>query len=242
MIKNILIASILMTVSNAWAQGETPVRKNDKLDIQKLEQKYWAAKDDDFSVVQNRKYSKAQRFYVSGAAGTPVNDPFSDGTYLGLSFGYYFNERWGVEASYNHANFKENDATTQFQTQYMNSPDFNTITSTYFLTGTFVPFYAKMSVLDKTIIYFDMGINLGVGMNNYQIEKNTGAESKSSPALKLGVFQQIFFSEHFAIRADFVNVWSSQTKKPFDPGVSQRKERDEVINDSSIMIGLTYWH
>lgn len=241
MIKNILIASILMTVSNAWAQGETPVRKNDKLDIQKLEQKYWAAKDDDFSVVQNRKYTKADRFFLSAAVGSPINDPYNEGTYLGLSAGYFFSERWGLEVSYNQANFKKNDATSEFE-QYGTSPDYNKISNTYFLTGTFVPFYAKMSVMDKSIIYFDMGFNLGLGMNNYEIQQKTGALSKSSPALKLGIFQQIFFSEHFAIRADFTNVWSSQTKAPFDPVASTRSERDEVINDSSIMIGLTYWH
>ncbi len=241
MIKNILIASILMTVSNAWAQGETPVRKNDKLDIQKLEQKYWAAKDDDFSVVQNRKYTKADRLFLSLTAGSPFNDPYSDGTYLGASVGYFFNERWGLELSYSKASFKDNDATEQFKTENGTSPDYNTIDSTYFLTGSFVPFYAKMSVMDKAIIYFDMGLNLGLGMNNYHIARDIGKEAKSSPALKLGIFQQIFFSEHFAIRADFNNVWSKQTKSPFSQA-STRADRDEVINDSSIMIGLTYWH
>src|SRR5687768_17351365 len=36
--------------------------ESEKLDIQGLEEKYWAPKDTDFSVVQNRTYTKAKRF------------------------------------------------------------------------------------------------------------------------------------------------------------------------------------
>lgn len=247
MIKNLIITSLLLTsVSTAWAQqpGEAPIRKNDKLDIQKLEQKYWAAKDDDFSVVQNRKYSKAQRFFLTGAVGTTFNDAYSEGTLLGINAGYYFNERWGLEFSYAKGELKDNDAVAKFPANGV-KPDHNKHDSSYFFTGSFVPFYAKMSVLDKAIIYFDMGVNLGVGMNNYKVQRDTGEVSESSPALRLSVFQQIFFTEHFAIRADFTNTWSSQKRLQYtaNPPVGQKRTMsDEVINDSSIMIGLTYWH
>lgn len=245
MIKGLLFTSMLMTSVLAYAQSEKPVRQNDKLDIQKLEQKYWAAKDDEFSVVQNRTYTKAKRFFVTAAAGTPFNDPYSVGQTLGLNLGYYFNERWGVELAYSTSDLEDNEPVKQYTDQGA-KPDHNKNDSTLFLTGSFVPFYAKMSVLDKAIIYFDMGINIGIGTNNYLIQTRDFTQKESAPALRIGIFQQIFFSEHFAIRADFNNTWSSQKRKQFtnfdesDP--SFRKIGDEVINDSSIMIGITYWH
>lgn len=255
------ILMIILAASQAYAQQQgtetkpaaqnSEQRGSDKLDIKKLEQKYWAAKDDDFSVVQNRRYVKAERFYLTAAAGIPFNDPYSTGTLFGASLGYYFNERWGLEATYQSANLKDNDAVKQFVDTYGAIPDHNVFKSSYFLTGTWVPFYAKMSVLDKSIIYFDMGLSVGVGTLNYEISQKEGNASKSTFAYKLGIFQQIFFSEHFAIRADLVNTWSSQDKmKYYAPGTSvggtvvtgNRDLGSESINDTSLMIGLTYWH
>ncbi|WP_347357570.1 outer membrane beta-barrel domain-containing protein [Bdellovibrio sp.] len=251
------ILMFILTASQAFAQqaadSKADQRGSDKLDIKKLEQKYWAAKDDDFSVVQNRRYVKAERFYLTGAAGIPFNDPYSTGTIASGSLGYFFNERWGLEASYNSASMKDNDAVGQFVDTYGVIPDHNIFKSSYFLSGIWVPFYAKMSVIDKAIIYFDMGISVGAGTLDYEITQKEGNVSKNTFAYKLGVFQQIFFSEHFAIRADLVNTWSTQDKmKYYAPGTTpipggpavtgQRDLGSETINDTSLMIGITYWH
>lgn len=253
MLKKTILVCILMA-SQAFAQQQQPAaehRGSDKLDIKKLEQKYWAAKDDDFSVVQNRRYTKAERFYLTVSGGIPFNDPYSTGTIFGGSLGYFFNERWGLEANYNSMDMKDNDAVKQFVDTYGAIPDHNVLKSSYFLSGIWVPFYAKMSVVDKAIIYFDMGISAGVGQLNYEITQAEGNISKNTFAYKLGVFQQIFFSEHFAVRADLINTWSSQDKmKYYAPGTSvggttvtgNRDLGSETINDTSLMIGITYWH
>ncbi|WP_246845440.1 outer membrane beta-barrel domain-containing protein [Bdellovibrio sp. NC01] len=253
MFKKAFLTIILMASSALAQQGDKQAeqRGSDKLDIKKLEQKYWAAKDDDFSVVQNRRYVKAERFYLTAEGGIPFNDPYSTGSIFGASFGYFFNERWGVEANYNSANMKDNDAVDQFVTQYGAIPDHNIFKSSYFLSGTFVPFYAKMSFMDKSIIYFDMGLSLGVGSVNYEIAKNTGNESKNAFGVKLGIFQQIFFSEHFAVRVDLNNTWSNQDQaKYYTPGsalpgggtAGANTLGSKTINDTSLMFGLTYWH
>jgi outer membrane beta-barrel protein len=244
---------IIMLSSQAFAQtsGTDTSRGSDKLDIKKLEQKYWAAKDDDFSVVQNRKYVKAERFYFTGALGIPFNDPYSTGEILNGSIGYYFNERWGVELGYNSYSLRDNDAVGQFVNTYGVIPDHNLVKSSYFVSGTWVPFYAKMSVLDRSIIYFDMGISVGLGTIDYEITQAEGNKSENTFGYRLGIFQQIFFSEHFAIRADLINTWSDQKRmKYYAPGttvggVTVSGNRDlgtENINDTSLMIGITYWH
>lgn len=249
------ILTIILATSQAFAQQaadtKSDQRGSDKLDIKKLEQKYWAAKDDDFSVVQNRRYTKAERFYLTGSAGIPFNDPYSTGTIVTGSLGYFFNERYGMEVNFDSASMKDNDAVHQFVNSYKAIPDHNVIKSSYFLSGIWVPFYAKMSVMDKAIIYFDMGLSAGVGTLNYEITQAEGNLAKSTFAYKLGVFQQIFFSEHFAIRADLINTWSTQNKmKYYAPGSSvggttvtgNRDLGSETINNTSLMIGITYWH
>ncbi|WP_413560977.1 outer membrane beta-barrel domain-containing protein [Bdellovibrio sp. HCB209] len=250
MFKKTLLICILMT-TQAFAQtATTPAAKpteqrgSDKLDIKKLENKYWAAKDEDFGVVQNRRYVKAERFYLTARGGIPFNDAYSSGTVFGADLGYFMNERWGFELNYNSANLSDNDASKQFQTQYGAIPDHNVLESSYFASAIWVPFYAKMSALDKAIIYFDMGLSVGVGNVNYKIIKEEGDESKSSIGYKLGVFQQIFFSEHFAVRADLINTWSDQKQLTYkqNPGYSARDLGSKMVNDTSLMIGLTYWH
>lgn len=246
MFKKAVLLFIVAT-SQAFAQtapAQKDNRGSDKLDIKKLEEKYWAAKDEDFSVVQNRRYVKAERFYLTLRGGIPFNDAYSTGKIFGADLGYFFNERYGLEFSYSKADMKNNDATDQFIAQYGAIPNHNIYQSSYFLSGIWVPFYAKMSVLDKSIIYFDMGVSVGLGSVNYEIQKEEGNEAKSAIGYKLGVFQQIFFSEHFALRADLINQWSSQDQLTFKttPGFGPRDLGSEMVNDTSLMIGITYWH
>lgn len=253
--KTLALTLLLLGSSLAYAQTAAPKAAgsgSDKLDIRKLEQKYWSAKDDDFAVVQNRRYTKANRVFLSLNAGVPFNDAFSAGNLYGANLGYFFNERWGFDAEYKSANLNDNDATSLFQERYGVYPDHNVFVSSQILSATLVPFYAKMSFMDTSIIYFDMGFSLGAGMLNYKIKKSEGDENKSAPVIKLGVFQQIFFSEHFALRAELGNTWSNQQRYKYystlPSGVTgaggSTGERDlgmKMTNDTSLVLGVTYW-
>src|SRR3954454_2812075 len=53
---------------------------SDKVDVTELEKKYWAPKDTDFSVVQNRTYSKQGKFAISALYGLHIDDDFSKGS------------------------------------------------------------------------------------------------------------------------------------------------------------------
>ncbi len=254
--KTLTLTLLLLGSSLAYAQTTAPTKPagsgSDKLDIKKLEQKYWSAKDDDFAVVQNRRYTKASRYFLSANAGVPFNDPFVSGTLYGMNFGYFFNERWGLDLEYKTGSLQDNDASTLFQGRYGVYPDHNVFTSSQILSATLVPFYAKMSFMDANIIYFDMGISLGAGVQNYIIKKIEGDESKSSPVVKLGVFQQIFFTEHLALKAELGNTWSNQQRYKYystlpasvsgaGSSVGERDLGTKMINDTSLLFGLTYW-
>lgn len=231
---------LIMTVffaGSAWAQD------SDKLDIKKLEEKYWSAKDDEYSVVQNRAFTKANRYYVFAAAGTPLNDAYSAGQVYTTNIGYYFSEKWGAEVSYMTASLINNDATDQFVREHRTVPNHNRLNSAVNANFMFVPLYAKMSFLDKKIIYFDMGVSVGFGQTTYSIVKEAGDKTSTGVNWNLKLFQHFFFTENIALRADFINMWTDEEKERYrvqgtntDP-----KLGTSTINDTSLLLGVTYW-
>lgn len=244
MFKKTIILFILLASQSFAQQGneKQTERGSDKLDIKKLEQKYWSAKDDDFSVVQNRRYTKAERFFLNVAGGVPINDPFGKGTILGLQVGYFFNERLGIDIDYQKASMEDNDSTRQFKVDNLTSPNYNFIESSTMASATYVPLYAKMSFLDKTIIYFDMGISVGVGTTDYVIKREDGDEKRSAMSYQIGINQQIFFSEHFAVRLDFINKFTNEQKYKYSNNAPNRDLGIKMVNDTSLLLGVTYWH
>ena len=179
-VRALLLSTILVLVSaEAMAQGTQPVSQasgEDKVDVSDLEKKYWAAKDSDFNVVQNRLYSKAKKFELSLAYGSMLNDPWTNGKSYGINLGYYFSERWGVEYVGSNTNTTDNDAVEKLRNQ-SGFPDHNQVKNFHGLQVQFVPFYAKMSVLSSQIIYFDMSFGLGVGMQNYLQQRENASIS-----------------------------------------------------------------
>lgn len=225
---------------------------SDKLDIQKLEQKYWSAKDDDFSVIQNRAFAKEKRWYFSANYGSPFNDPNSVGNLLGINVGYFFNERWGLELNYNQAKYKDNDTVDEFK-GYGTKPNANRYDGATSLIAYWVPIYAKMSLLDKKIIYFDMGVGFGFGNTSFNqqkciassgcatkgtVDSETVETKKTALHYSLNVFQQFFISSRWAVRADFINRWTNEERLNFKTGASIG---DKMINDTALQIGITFW-
>ena len=225
---------------------------SDKLDIQKLEQKYWSAKDDDFSVIQNRSFQKEKRLFASLNYGIPFNDPNSMGSLMGLNLGYFFNERWGLELNYVSAQFQFNDTVDYFKKRYGVLPDHNTFKSAQTIMGYWVPIYAKMSLLDKKIIYFDMGLGFGLGTTTFDQNSCTdvtvcksgtglGGITKSSLASShyaFSIMQQFFLSEHWAIRVDLINRYTNESR------VNSTNNQDigsKQINDTAFQFGVTFW-
>lgn len=250
---------VFICASNIYGQTTKPeeVKKienvdSDKLDIQKLEQKYWSAKDDDFSVIQNRAFQKEKRPFLSLNYGIPFNDPNSNGSLIGANLGYFFNERWGLELNHVDSQFTFNDTVDYFKKRYGVLPDHNTFKSADTLMGYWIPIYAKMSLLDKKIIYFDMGIGVGLGTTTYEqnsctdvtvCKSGTGLggiskKSQSSSHYAFSIMQQFFLSEHWAVRLDLINRYTNESR------VNSTNDQDigtKMINDTSFQIGVTFW-
>ncbi len=216
---------------------------SDKLDVKALEQKYWSAKDDDFSVVQNRAFSKAKRFYGTAHIGQAINDPYYTGSYLGASVGYFFNETWGLEGTYMTTNLSDSRSFKDI-VGLGGGPKVNEAKNKAVISGLWFPIYAKMSVMDRKIIHFDMGLSFGVGNFAYERKYYVGAfpngqeqsEKASTFGYSIGITQQFYFNRLAAIKVDFVNTVTSQKQINFG---SRASEGTKSINDTSLIIGLT---
>jgi outer membrane beta-barrel protein len=254
MMKKWIIAAIATAVCfSAQAQpAEKDDRGSDKLDLKKLEDKYWAAKDTDFTVVQNRAYTKAKRGFVSLSYGPLVNDAYSYGRMTNIAAGYYFSERWGVEVAYENGSIRDNDSTDIFKNVNQFPPDYNKFKSYKSINMIVVPFYAKMSFWDRKVMYFDLQFAAGIGQMDYQIQKINGnptvnpsdaSENKTAMGYNLDITQQLFFHEHFALRFDIKNKWSKQNKERYFLSGSQERSLGNINQqDTTMLLGLTIFY
>ena len=241
------------TPATPAVSSSAPATTQDSVDIKKLEEKYWTAKDGEYGVIQNRTFTKASKFYGSVVYGPLINDPFAQARLTGLMAGYYLSEDFGVELSYFSYSSVQNDTVSAYEKQFGGAkPDFNLIKSSKTLSVVYSPFYAKMSFMNKSIMYFDMGVTAGIGMSDYEIQKvnkdgvgnkSQSNEMKNSPHLELGLMQQLFINQNVAFRLDIKNTFYKQDTNQYEIGIgapeSSRVAGSKSANDTTITIGLT---
>ncbi len=231
------------------ASQSTANQSSDQLNMGSLEKKYWSAKDTDFSVVENRKYTKAKKFALSMLVGPIINDPYNTGYNYEMKLNYYFSERYGVEFFDDKADLRDSQTTTDFYNQYNHiRPDFNRDMNFVGVGFNWVPFYAKMSVLGMKIIYLDMQFTPFIGIETYKQLEDAAVKSpiKNSFAYGFDIVQYFYFSKHFAIQADLQNRYFQQdivsygnVLNPSDPpGVL---ERSNTGNTTNFLMGVTYF-
>ncbi len=261
-LKNLIATTAVVLLSlQAFAQStqspslpsSSPVSKgSDKVDLKKLEDKYWSAKDDEYGVIQNRTFAKTGKFYASLVYGPLLNDPFAKARAAGGMVGYFINEDFGIEASYLNYGSTPNDTVETYASQFNASPDHNLVKTAKAISINYTPFYAKMAFMNMAIMYFDMGFTLGVGQTEYEIQKITkdsfGTKSQanerlSAPHFEIGLMQQLFLSQYFAFRLDVKNSFYKQKSKQYEIGnaalESSRLETTKNANDTTITFGLT---
>ena len=250
----IVMMTISLSVHAEDKKNETSIPKgSDKMDLKKLEDKYWSSKDDDYGVIQNRTFSKTGKYYGSLVYGTLVNDPFAKSKVAGGMAGYYLNEDFGIELSYLSYGSKQNDTVSAYENQFGGvKPDFDLVKANKAISISYTPFYAKMAFMNKAILYFDMGFTLGAGITDYEQQKVTkdGAGNKtqanemaSSPHFEIGVMQQLFLSQYFAFRLDIKNSFYTQKIRQYEIPIgadeSTRTSSSKSANDTTISFGLT---
>ena len=230
----------------AAASGRAEDNKSDKVDIKDLENQYWAAKDTDFSVVQNRAYTKEHRFALSASGGPLLNDYYNTGNIYQLSANYFWSERYGVQVDAQVTDLKDSKITSDFKDIGGGAaPDYNRLKSSYLVGFNWVPIYAKMSLLSSKIIYFDFAITPMVGTVTYQQQLlNVPGIDKSSFAYGLDISQYFFFARHFAVRTSVRNLWYKQDvlkSTGASKGQPAPGRTGEEATSFQFLLGLTFF-
>ncbi len=245
---NLQIAALTMVfMIHTGALAEEKIG-SDKLVLKQLEDKYWSAKDNDFGVVQNRTYAKDKRPFATFSYGPMLNDSYSTGRMTNFAAGYYFNERWGLELAYEKGSLSDNGSTAALAQYNGLKPNFNKFSDYTSVNMMWVPMYAKMSVMDKSIWYFDLQLAMGLGNMNYQsqIDASEGASiNRTAVGFNFDTSAQIFFSTKWAIRFDIKNKWSNQDLTRFrlsGSGSTNRNMGSQIQQDTTMLLGLTYFH
>jgi outer membrane beta-barrel protein len=185
--------------SSAPTQGDTI--NAERVNTDAIKEKYWARGDEsEIGVVQNRLYSKANKIEFQ-IMGTLINsDPFVSTYALGGRLGYHMNEYFSVHAlawkswaspSSTQTNLQstkpDNEIGTALNTDYAKS----------YYGGEFQAslLYGKLSLVGKSIIYYDLHFLAGLGV--------TGTESGNNFTQHVGVGQQFFLSKRTSIIVDY---------------------------------------
>ncbi len=236
--------------SNSVSAAATPAPSGDKkVDLTDLENRYWTAKDTEFNVVQNRLYTKAHRFAVTYMLGTDLSTNYTNDYNMGLQLSYYFSERQGItlqgwKTSSSPANFA-----TTFEQLAGAAYNYNSPQGYIGVNYNWVPIYAKFSLLEKKILYFDMSINPGFGAtllssNSFGTTVNqVNSLSQTAITGAIDISQQVFLSSHWAIKLDIDSHIYPETIYSAGGGLvpANSTVQNKITYSATFMLGLTFF-
>lgn len=178
----------------------------------------WLDKDKEIYVLQNRKFKKVNRFYVSGGFGKTLTGAFVDSTSLQLRAGYFFHEEWGAEFIFASNSGEENDTAASVRNSNgggSGSIPFRRIVNDYIgAMALWSPFYSKINTFNS-IVYVDWIFGLGFAKLN---ETNNGPEvqagspnpgltvDESHTGLMWNVSSKFYINTSWSVRADINGI------------------------------------
>jgi outer membrane beta-barrel protein len=158
---------------------------------------------------------------------------------LGLAVNYYFSEREGVEISYIKTNATESDMVNRLAGNGA-IPDHNL--AQYYIGASYnwIPIYAKLSLLEKKILYFDMSVSPGLGITQLRSSSYTSATARdqSDITFSLDLAQQVFLTEHWAIRVDLKNHFYQEQ---IYGALSGSQLNTKMTYTGEVMLGVTFF-
>jgi outer membrane beta-barrel protein len=202
----------------------------EEADVSKITEKYWAqGKDSELGVVQNRKYSNANRFELSLLAGSVSTDPFLSVASYGGSLAYSFSEYLGVKAIAWRSVVKDSDAYLSFKAQTTHAEiDRNPPKGFYGLEVDDNILYGKASLFGKVIIYVDLFALGGLGVTSTGTGDNFTAF--------VGIGQKIHLGQHLAFLLDYRIMRFSETLT----GTSGEHQRTNTTDALTFGLGFQY--
>lgn len=182
--------------SNDSSQAQNQDSGAERVNVENIKEKYWARGDEtELGVVQNRAYSKANKWEVGVYGGAVLTDPFLDVKNAGFSLGYHFSEYFEVRANMWKDFASGSTALGTFQSTLGGETNYNKPKAYYGGEAVGSLLYGKLSVLGKSIIYFDLHLLGGLGATNTQ--------NGTYVTPHVGVGQQVYVSKSTSISLDY---------------------------------------
>lgn len=179
----------------------------------------------DIAVIQKRFLPKTQRFEISVLGFTNVNNPFFNNLGGGVKGAYHFSENWAVEGIGNWFGVAARQVTEDLEKKALVSAA-NTVTARSFMGAAvkWSPIYGKVSLLNKSIVPFDLSFAAGGGLTKTD-------EAGGEPTIHLATSQGFAISKSWAFRWDI--MWNLyQAKATSASGASVK------IAQNDLFIGL----
>lgn len=229
--------AIIVGVASLSVQG-TALAQSKKINTRQLVEDYWTPQQKKYSLIQKRYFVKEGRPMLSLVGGTHVNNPQHDGYFGTLSLGYYFTEKWGIEAHYSTSSLSKNDLLKELENLSSGAATLNRGKTKSYIGGSinYSPIYAKMSLLGFKILYFDLILSGHLGQTTYEQATSTANPTQSALTFGFGLSQIFYLNKHWSIRFDFTNRWYNSEVLDYDTG---GKVKDRMVNDTLLGIGAS---
>lgn len=203
-------------------------RKEDKSAkrIEKLSDLVDLAPFQDIAVIQRRFLPKTGRFEVSGLGLVSTNNAFFNNIGFSGRFGYYFSEKYGLEANYIYLSSAERAITENLKDKQSISTRSLVVPKGFMgINFKWSPVYGKLALFNKRIMPFDFYVAPGLGMAQ--------TENGNSMAFSIGAGQLIALTKAWAFRWDF--TWNF-----YQATVEQNgQEIDQQHNDLFLTFGIS---
>lgn len=189
------------------------------------------------SVLQNRFFLKSMRPEIGFMTGTILNESYTSTVATGYRLGMFLGEWVGVETQWistkvsdsadrkalNQLRYRplEGDATAA-DTVVSPDPDVNAIHGMRDIAAVAAPFYGKLNLFDKMIVYTDVYLTAGMS----RVETDQGQKD----AIIVGGGQRLYLYDSFSVRFDFRNRMFNET----------RAEANHRRNSWAVDIGASY--
>jgi outer membrane beta-barrel protein len=185
------------------------------------------------NVLQNRFFLKSHRPEVGVLVGSFLNEAYTKTSTTGIRAGLFLNEWLGAEVQYAKTSVEDTEdrkalndlkyRDLEEEREVSPDPEVNPIYSVSDINAVVAPFYGKLNLLNRYIVYSDLYLSSGLA----KVETRQGDLN----ALMIGAGQRFYVLEALSIRLDFRDRIYTERRS----GKSSRK------NAMSIDLGVSYF-
>jgi outer membrane beta-barrel protein len=218
------------TIRPATSDNDEAGTLPERIDVQSMKRRYWTVGNEDLmDVVQNRLYTKKGRMEFAARYGFWSDDPFQSQKTMGLSGGYHLSEFLSIHGFYASVSSANNQAYTAALAATNNNilPDINPAKSVYGAEARASLIYGKLSLLGKSIVYYDLNVAAGLSQHKATVGSSTG--------YFVGLGQQFYLNKTLFLTVDYRMLFHTDQ---FPSTQTPTRQRTRALTTSWIQVGV----